>query len=56
MSTVTSPRTPCLRHPRETWIAGCPDCTTWHLTALHVAHRRPDADPHAAAAGRTGTA
>jgi hypothetical protein len=44
--------TPCYRHPREVWIAACPDCTTWHLAAARarrdavaivspVAHVRP---------------
>jgi hypothetical protein len=23
--------TPCYRHSRGTWIAGCSDCTAWHL-------------------------
>lgn len=27
-------RTRCLRH--HVWLAGCADCTAWHLTALHV--------------------
>jgi hypothetical protein len=30
--------TRCYRHPREVWIAACPDCTTWHLAAAR-AHR-----------------
>jgi hypothetical protein len=30
--------TPCYRHPREVWIAACPDCTSWHLAAAR-AHR-----------------
>jgi hypothetical protein len=25
--------TPCYRHPRGVWIAGCTDCTAWYLTA-----------------------
>jgi len=27
---MTSP-TPCLRHPRSLWMAGCLDCRSWHL-------------------------
>ena len=27
-------RQPCYRHPRDTWMAGCPDCTAWHQDEL----------------------
>jgi hypothetical protein len=51
--------TPCYQHPREVWIAACPDCTTWHLaaararrdevaTASPVAHVRRIGRPEAA--------
>jgi hypothetical protein len=33
---VMTPMTPCYRHAREVWIAGCLDCTTWHLTAARA--------------------
>ncbi|MGR7027468.1 hypothetical protein [Geodermatophilus sp. URMC 62] len=29
---MSRPR-PCHRHPAHRWIAGCADCTAWHLTA-----------------------
>ena len=27
---------PCYRHRRTVWIAGCPDCTAWHLAAARL--------------------
>jgi hypothetical protein len=34
--------TPCYRHPRGVWIAGCTDCTAWYLTAAIA--RREEAE------------
>jgi alkylhydroperoxidase family enzyme len=28
--------TPCYRHRRSVWIAGCADCTAWHLAAARL--------------------
>ena len=25
---------PCYRHPRQVWLANCPDCTAWHQARL----------------------
>jgi len=36
-------RIPCYRHPRDVWIAGCADCTAWHL-AVVIARRDARAD------------
>ena len=33
---VMTPTTPCYRHSRNVWIAGCHDCTTWHLTTARA--------------------
>jgi hypothetical protein len=39
--------TRCYRHTR--WIAGCPDCTAWHLARL-TRHRNDVAAQHTGSA------
>jgi hypothetical protein len=59
--------TPCHRHPRGVWTAGCPDCTAWHVeialaridaaVSVSVTARPPDhPTPQPLAAGVLPTA
>jgi hypothetical protein len=38
----------CFRHPPRTWIAGCADCTTWHLAELAITATPEPTQPEAA--------